>query len=203
MHVNGLSLLTYPPVCLASSSRIRAELVLGAGLDVHIIKPIVDEDVWKTKINDVVELAEKLAVIKAEDVYSRNAEQKIVIGCDQVISLDGKRYSKPKNKAEMCEQLADFSGNWVDYNSGVCVIIDGVIHSFCETNRVKFIEMSSTMISDFVERYSDKLGCAGVVPMEGVGMQVIEKIEGNLFSVMGMPIHAILAIIRREVMDHG
>jgi septum formation protein len=197
MPIDKLSTLTLPRLCLASSSRIRADILQQAGLDIHVIPAIINEDLWKTTGGeDPAILAQTLAHAKASDVRSRVSDEWI-IGCDQVIHLNGSNYSKPRSKQQMKQQLATFAGNEVSYVSGLCLYRGNTfLHKSVEVSYVQFHNMTDNFIHSFVEKHHHDLGCAGVVPMEGVGIQVVAGLRGSMFSIMGLPVYKLLKILR-------
>ena len=197
MQINKSPSLNIPQVCLASNSKIRAKILQQAGLDITIFPADIDENVWKiSTMVDPCKLAQTLAYQKAKNVREK-VDAQWVIGCDQVIHLNGNNYSKPKNSDEMKQQLTKFSGKKVSYISGLCIYQNNhFIHKSVEHNYVEFLVMTDTFIDNFVNKYIDELGCAGVAPMEGIGMQIVASMQGSLFSIMGMPIYKLLHVIR-------
>lgn len=184
---------------LGSSSPIRRAMLDQAGVDYAVVKPDCDEDAVKARHEGGAEsLAQTLAKAKALSVSAKAEDW--VIGSDSVVSVEGRLFDKPTDRANAAEHLRFFSGKTMELTSAVALSRDGAI-DWChgETAKLHVRELSD----DFIEAYLDAdwpevSYCVGVFRMEGPGVTLFEKIEGNHFTVLGMPLLALLGALRER-----
>lgn len=185
---------------LASGSRIRADLLRNAGLDFEIKKSQVDEDSLKESMRaeglSPKEQAEFLAEMKSCRVSAQT--KGLVIGADQMMSLDGQGFDKPANREEAFERLKQFSGKAHHLESAIVIAQDGK-PIWRHVNRPK---LTMRPLSDaFIEDYLDRIGDAacesvGAYQLEGVGVQLFNRIDGDYFSILGLPLIELLSFLR-------
>lgn len=171
-------------IILASASPRRRELLAQAGFEFEVITSDVNEVVDPTLTPDM--LVVSLARQKAQAV-AVNREDFVVIGSDTVVVLDSKVLGKPKDEADAVKMLESLSGRTHEVYTGVCVAYGGEIHSFFECTRVKFCELDSAQINEYVatKEPMDKAGAYGI---QGKGCVLVEGIEGDYFNVVGFPV---------------
>ena len=184
---------------LASTSSIRAAMLDQAGVPYRTTAPLCDEETVKLRHQgDDPSLALSLAEAKALSVESGPGEW--VIGSDSVISVNGVRYSKPRDRAEAAAHLAAFSGRTMLLSSAVALAAGGKIDwRHAETARLEVRALSA----DFIEAYLDAewpdVGyCVGVFRMEGRGVMLFDAVEGNHFTILGMPLIPLLGALRER-----
>ncbi|MAK59695.1 MAG: septum formation protein Maf [Ponticaulis sp.] len=185
---------------LASGSRIRATLLENAGVKFSIKKSNVDEDSLKGSMRaqgmSPKSQAEYLAEMKSEKVSMSTPG--LVLGADQMLSLENEGFDKPANKAEAFERLRHFSGK-IHYLECAAVISQNGEAIWRYTSRPK---LTMRDLSDsFIRHYLDQIGDAafesvGAYQLEGLGVQLFSKIEGDYFAILGLPLLEILTFLR-------
>ena len=194
-------------IVLASSSRIRSQMLTNAGIPHESIKTYIDEDAAKTKLllnkTTHYEIAEQLAETKAEKVTVQRP-QSYVIGCDQVLSFEGKLYSKPKNKLILKNQLQEMSGKTHELTSVAVVYKDmKLIWSHAGSVKLSMRRLSDCAIERYVEtNWEHVKHCTGGYEIESKGVQLIEKIDGDFFTILGMPLLEVISFFKsRGILD--
>jgi septum formation protein len=145
------------------------------------------------------EIASALADAKAIAV-SRDSSGSFVIGADQTLDLDGDRWTKPGSVAEAREQLARLSGRTHELHSAVVVARDGAIlwrHS--DSARLTMRPLTATAIDAYLAEVGDAaLTSVGAYQIEGPGIRHFERIDGDYFTVLGLPLLPLLMYLRSE-----
>lgn len=179
---------------LASTSAARRALFDQVGLLYEAVAPGVDEPLDEALGG--VQQARSLALRKAEAVAARHPEA-IVVGADQVLVVEGRSFGKPENEAEARDQLAMLAGRSHSLVTGIAVIAPGdeaiVEH---EESRLTVRTMSAAEIAAYVAT-GEWQGCAGSYRLEGKGLALFERIEGDHTNVLGLPMPRVLTILRR------
>jgi septum formation protein len=185
---------------LASTSPIRGTLLANAGLAYGVLAPEVDEAVIKNGFNGSdAALASALAEAKAVAVSHRQPEP-LVIGADSVVSVEGRRFSKPGGPAEAAEHLRFFSDKTLELTSAVALATGGAAQwRHAETARLAVRVLSDAFIADYLDAEWPEVGyCVGVFRMEGRGVQLFDRIEGNHFTILGLPLLPLLGALRER-----
>lgn len=127
-----------------------------------------------------------LAERKAEYVAKENAGA-VVLGCDTVVSLDGKILGKPKDEREAAEMLTSLSGRTHTVYSGVCITDGEQTESFVSAAQVEFYPLSKETVRSYIKTGEpfDKAGAYGI---QGLGAVLVKKLDGDYFTVMGLPL---------------
>jgi septum formation protein len=189
------------PLILASQSRARQILLGNAGISFDAVPADIDErTVQKNSgLTSPGEIADLLAREKALFVSSKNPGR-TVIGADQTLALGDRLFSKPSGRAQAAEQLRLLAGNSHALHSAVAVARDGKI-VFAD---VSVATMTMRKLSDSeIEAYLDAAGEAvtssvGAYQLEGLGVHLFERIEGDHFTILGLPLLPLLAFLRSE-----
>lgn len=191
-------------IVLASRSAHRAALLTNAGVEIEIIAADVDERALEKPLLDSgmggEDVAEVLARAKADDVSSKNPED-YVIGCDQTLTLEGKLLHKPADMEAAHRRLLALSGKTHALNSAVALAKGRqILWSHVEVSHITFRKLDP----GFVGRHTSATGkgiltSVGAYQIEGLGLQLIEKIDGDYFSIIGLPLLALLD----ELRSHG
>ncbi len=188
-------------IILASKSEYRKLLLTNAGLrfesfaaDINersVEKPLIDAGLTGADVADV------LALTKAQQVSQAN-EGAYVIGSDQTLSLNGKLLHKPKTRDEAIERLLELSGKSHELNSAVCLVKDNeTVWTYNEMSTITFRKLSPGFVGRHVSRVGDKvLTSVGAYQIEGEGVQLFEKVEGDFFAIMGLPLLPLLKELR-------
>ena len=175
-------------IILASASPRRKELLETAGAEFEIVVADVDETVPEgTKPEDAaVMTAEKKAVAVAE-----NHKDSIVIGADTIVVAGGKILGKPADKSDACRMLSMLSG--VEHNvvTGVCLVCGDKKSTFAQVSKVKFYELTEAEIEAYVET-GEPMDKAGAYGIQGKGCVLVEKIEGDYFNIVGLPVARVI-----------
>ncbi|WP_045834772.1 Maf family nucleotide pyrophosphatase [Hyphomicrobium sp. 99] len=192
---------------LASGSAARRSLLEAAGLIFEVIPADIDE----TAIRDAI--LEKTSGAEAGDVASVLAAEKarvvsvahpdaLVIGADQVLALGGKIFGKPGSWAEAREHLVMLRGRTHDLVSAVAIAQGGNVHwQTTSTAGMTMRDYSDEFIGAYLERVGDRiLGCVGCYELEALGVQLFERIEGDYFTILGIPLLPLLSRLREEQM---
>ena len=189
------------PLILASQSRARKMLLANAGLSFEVVPADIDERGLQqgSKLSGPGEIAKLLAREKAAWVSVRNAGH-YVIGADQTLALGERLFNKPNGRAAAAEQLRALSGQTHELHSAIAVAIDGKI-AF-ETVAVARMAMRP-LSGDEIRLYLDEAGEAvttsvGAYQLEGLGVHLFERIEGDHFTILGLPLLPLLGFLRRE-----
>ena len=188
---------------LASSSIIRRAMLDQAGLRFEAIDPDIDETALQAAHQrEDFELALALAEAKAAAV-SLIRPRAWVIGADSVISVEGRRYSKPADRDEAASHLHSFSGRAMRLVSSVALARAGIV----EWNHIADAVLHVRPLSeDFIKSYLDSewpsvAYCVGVFRMEGRGVTLFDEVEGDHFTILGMPLLPLLEALRdRDLM---
>ena len=192
------------PLILASASAARRKLLEGAGLSFSTKAAGLDEAAMRTAMGlegtvEPTDIAEVLARAKAEAV-SVQAGNAFVIGADQVMAVGDTIYGKPKSLEEARIRLLDLSGKSHQLHTAV-VVATGAATVWAYTD-VATLTMRR-FSPEFVGRYlaaagHGVLGSVGAYQIESLGIQLFEKIEGDFFSILGLPLLPLLDALRRE-----
>lgn len=189
-----------PSVILASGSESRRHLLANAGVAATNIKPNVDEDSAKAAFRAdgmrVSDQAMRLAELKAIKV-SRNHEG-LVIGGDQMLNLDGEPMDKPADMQEAANHLRRFSGKVHRLETAIVIAENGEpVWRHLSTPKLTVRALNE----DFVARYLEESGpgilsTVGAYKLEGLGAQLFSRIEGDYFSILGLPLLPLLDYLR-------
>lgn len=185
---------------LASASAIRALMLIGAGVDFAVDPAWIDESAVKARHGgDDAALAAALAQAKALETSARHSKSWI-IGGDSLVSVDGRRFDKPAGRDEAADHLRFFSGRPMRLTSAVALAADGRIDWSHAGEAVLHVRHLS---EDFIHTYLDAEwpavgGCVGVFRMEGRGVTLFEAVEGDHFTILGMPLIPLLGALRER-----
>lgn len=187
---------------LASGSAARREMLKSAGLDFEVDVPRVDEEAAKASLRaggmKPRDQADALAELKALSVSQRRPG--FVIGADQMLAVEGRVLDKPKDAAEAREHLLALRGRAHELLTAAVVARDGaVIWRHIETPRLRMRTFSDEFLEDYLSRAGEKvLRSVGAYQLEGLGAQLFERVEGDYFSVLGLPLLPLLAFLREH-----
>ncbi len=186
---------------LASASPWRAAMLRNAGISVEAVPAMIDERAVEETLEGSDIGADDIALVlsqaKADEVSSRFASAAI-IGADQTLSLDGEILHKPKSMDGAIDRLLLLSGRTHQLNSGVCLVLDGeTLWSHVEVAHITFRKVEPGFVGRYLAQTGDTaLTSVGAYQVEGLGAQLIERIEGDFFSVIGLPLLPLLAQLR-------
>jgi septum formation protein len=189
------------PLILASQSRARQMLLANAGIEFEAVPADIDERAVQqsSRLASPGEIAALLAREKALSVSMRHPGQYIV-GADQTLALGPRLFSKPGGRTQAAEQLRALSGDRHELHSAVAVARDGKILF----EIVSIAEMTMRRLGEAeIEAYLNEAGEAvtssvGAYQLEGLGVHLFERIEGDHFTILGLPLLQLLAFLRSE-----
>lgn len=192
-----------PRVVLASASRPRREMLRNAGLVFETEAARIDEDEVKAALRsegaDGARASETLAELKALRVSARRRAE-LVVGADQILECDGCWFDKPTDSAQAASHLRALSGRTHTLTSSVCVVRDG--HRIWHHSDQARLTMRP-LGNDFIEAYLSELGEAafasvGAYQLEGLGAQLFSRVDGDFFTVLGLPLLPLLEFLRNH-----
>ncbi|MGE4282702.1 MAG: nucleoside triphosphate pyrophosphatase [Clostridia bacterium] len=182
---------------LASASPRRQELLTQVGLNFEVFPSTIEEKIDATLPPE--KIVQQLSYSKAKDVASQALQDCIVIGADTVVAYKNNILGKPKNNQEAYKMLKMLSGNVHHVITGFTIIRtsdDKAITSF-EKTLVEFNDLSDSEIDRYISigEFEDKAGAYGI---QGVGSLLVNKIEGDYFNVVGLPLSKVVTTLNRE-----
>ncbi len=189
------------PLVLASKSLARRAMLEAAGIPLVLAPADIDERAIEQRSGPVD--AAQAAVLLAREtarVVAARLGNRFVVGADQTLALGTRRFSKPADRAAAREQLRALSGRTHELHSAVAVGRDGrVVFSHVDVARLTMRAVSDR----FIESYLDAVGpeatqSVGAYQLEKEGVHLFERIDGDHFTILGMPLLALLAFLRRE-----
>lgn len=181
-------------VILASKSPRRLELLNMLGFDVEVIVSDVDES--NVSSNSPAHLAQRLSYLKAEAVYKEHRPDRIpVIAADTLVEVNGKILGKPQSAEDAKEMLTMLSGRPHYVHTGLSVIYCGAKISIVESAKVYFRKIYPDEIDAYI-RTGQPFDKAGAYGIQGQAGAFVERIEGDYYSIMGLPISRLITILR-------
>ena len=195
-------------IILASKSQIRSELLLKAGLKFTAIDADIDEkEVKSSYINkgySARDLADILAAMKAKKLSCKYLD-KLVIGCDQIMECNGQILSKANNPTDLADQLKFLrSKSHTLYSACVVYFANKAEWRFIGSATITMRNLSDEYISKYVDDNWDEVKhCVGGYKIENSGISFLSKINGDYFSILGLPIIQLLDyLVNRGVLKH-
>ncbi|SFJ20140.1 Maf family nucleotide pyrophosphatase [Bradyrhizobium sp. Gha] len=189
------------PFILASQSGARKMLLANAGLEFEAVTADIDERGIQaaSKLSNPREIALLLAREKAKAVSVQRPGSH-VIGADQTLALGNRLFNKPAGRAQALAQLHDLVGNTHELNSAVAVAHDGkIVFEDVSVARMTMRPLSEAELSAYLDAAGDAVTTSvGAYQLEGLGVHLFERIEGDHFTVLGLPLLPLLAFLRRE-----
>ena len=187
------------PLVLASKSDVRGKILAAAGLRFEIRPAQIDERAVEVQAGplDAAAAARLLARKKAETVAAAQAGR-LVLGADQTLAHGSKRFSKPANRAEAAEQLRELRGRTHELNSALALVRDGELLFDCvDTARLTMRDFSDAFLNDYLDLAGGAaLASVGGYQLEGAGVHLFERVEGDYFTILGLPLLPLLAFLR-------
>ncbi len=184
---------------LASQSASRRAMLTAAGLTFEAVPAHLDERALEAALegSPAAEIALALAQAKALAVAAAQPGR-VVLGSDSLVEVDGRRFDKPADRANAADHLRFFSGRTMNLHSAASLARDGqVLWRHAALARLKVRALSEAFIADYLDHeWPEVAGCVGVFRIEARGVHLFESIEGDHFTVLGMPLLSVLGALR-------
>ncbi|HXM38328.1 MAG TPA: Maf family protein [Gemmatimonadales bacterium] len=181
------------PIILASGSPRRKQLLEMLHIPFRVIPPDVDEHVLPGERADAY--VTRLSRAKAEAVAPR-APGDVILAADTTVVLDGKIFEKPKSPADAVRMLLELQGRTHEVLTAVAVARDGELAQALDVSRVTFRPADRATLEAYVAT-GEPLDKAGAYAIQGLGAPLIERVEGDFFGVMGLPLRLALDLLAR------
>jgi septum formation protein len=193
--------LASAPLVLASKSAIRRTLLETAGVPIEVRPADIDERGIETKSS--MQAPDAIAALLAREKASaiaRSMPDRLVLGADQVLGLGNQRFSKPKDRAAARVQLRALSGCTHALYSAVVFVQDGkVLFEHIGIARLTMRTFSDRFLDDYLDAVGDAaMASVGAYQLEGLGIQLFDHVEGDYFTVLGLPLLPALDFLRRH-----
>lgn len=184
-------------IVLASGSPRRKELLMKFIKDFKIQVSDIEEDM--NTYNDVNSLVMKLAFEKGADVLNRCEDDEIIISADTIVVYNNEVLGKPKCEEDAKSMLNKLSNNYHEVITGICIMKkEGNIKILdYETTRVKMKKLDKNEIEDYIKT-GEPMDKAGAYGIQGLGSIFVERIEGDYYNVMGLPLNKLYSYLLKH-----
>jgi septum formation protein len=189
------------PLILASQSWARQMLLANAGLGFEAMAADINERAiqQRSELEAPGEIASLLACEKALWVSSRKGGH-YVVGADQTLALGGRLFNKPKDRAQAADQLMALAGRRHELHSAVAVVRDGeIVFTDVAVAGMTMRPLNETEIAAYLDAAGDAvMSSVGAYQLEGFGVHLFERVEGDHFTILGLPLLPLLAFLRGQ-----
>jgi septum formation protein len=193
--------LSPQPLVLASKSDVRGKMLASVGLRFEIRPAQIDERAVEAKsgTTDAAAAARLLARAKAYAV-ARTLPGRLVLGADQTLARGAKRFSKPTNRAAAAEQLRALRGRTHELHSALALVRDGEVLFDCvDSARLTMRDISDRFLDDYLDMAgAAALASVGAYQLEGIGIHLFERVDGDYFTILGLPLLPLLNYLRQN-----
>ncbi|MGC1696087.1 MAG: Maf family protein [Pseudolabrys sp.] len=198
--------LSPQPLVLASKSEVRGKMLAAAGLRIEIRPVPIDERAAEAKAGttDAAAIARYLARAKA-DAVTPDVPGYLVLGADQTLARGSARFSKPADRAEALEQLRSLRGRTHELHSALALVRDGTLVFDCvDSARLTMRNVSDRFLEDYLDMAGDTaFASVGGYQLEGIGIHLFERVEGDYFTILGLPLLLLLSFLRQNKLVDG
>src|SRR5215470_7528 len=189
------------PLVLASKSAVRRAIIEAAGIPLEVAPADIDERAVEARA--VAGSATDAAVLLAREKARAGCagiKGRFVVGADQTLALGRARFTKPVDRDTAREQLKTLAGRTHELHSAVAIARDGrVLFSHVDTAKLTMRSLSDRFLDAYLDTAGDAvLASVGGYQLEGLGSHLFERIEGDYFTILGLPLFALLGFLRRE-----
>jgi len=189
------------PLVLASRSPARQQLLRNAGIDFQAAPADLDERAIQDQAG--VTKPGLVAVLLANSKAAHVAKQfpgHLVLGADQTLALDDSLFAKPAGRAEAGQQLKRLSGRTHELHSALALVRDGdLVWETVTSARLTMRTLSDAAIANYLDAAGDKVTTSvGAYQIEGLGIHLFERIDGDHFTILGLPLLPLLDFLRRQ-----
>ena len=192
----GIKIPLMKNIILASNSPRRREILAAAGISFEVVPSEIEENI---SADSPEELVKGLSLLKCDDVAKRMGPGFIVIGADTIVVHDGQVMGKPKDGADAFNMLKSLKGDTHAVYTGVTVIDTdtGKEMTFDERCEVRMFDVSNEAIRKYIET-GEPMDKAGAYAIQGRGAFLVERINGDFYTVMGLPIARLMKVLYEE-----
>ena len=195
MFNDKCSMISLPKLILASASPRRAEILTAVGWEFEKQTTDTDESVLEGETPE--DYVQRLAAEKARVIAEKNADA-LVLGADTTVVIEEKIIGKPKDFDEAREMLKMLSGNWHEVLTGVAVVRNSKALVDYQRTSVKFDEIDDAEI-EFLVQKGKPLDKAGAYAVQEQAALFIEKIEGDYWNVVGLPVNLVYSLVKAAI----
>jgi septum formation protein len=193
--------LSPQPLVLASKSDVRGKMLAAAGLRIEIRPAQLDERAAEANAgtSEAAAVARYLARAKA-DAVANSLPGRLVLGADQTLARGTKRFSKPADRAAAAEQLRFLRGRTHELHSALTLVRDGEVLFDClDSARLTMRNLSDRFLENYLDMAGDMaLTSVGGYQLEGIGIHLFERVEGDYFTILGLPLLPLLGFLRQN-----
>ena len=188
-------------IILASTSKIRRSILLNAGIQFSAVDSEIDETRARASMREfsAQKTALELAKLKSSKVSNLHPEE-IVIGADQVLGFENQIFNKPASHNEAENQLLKLrNATHTLYSAISCAIAGAEVWNHCAEARLTMRNFTPEFLSSYLDgNQEDYLSSVGGYKLEETGIQLFEKIEGDYFAILGLPLLPLLSFLRQQ-----
>ena len=199
--VSGRGMVSRETIVLASNSASRKAMLSAAAVEFDAIAADVDERALEAGMEDAepAEIAQALAAAKAAAVSALHPDR-LVLGSDSLVEVDGRRFDKPTSREQAEDHLRFFSGRAMTLHSAAALAREGrIVWIGSDFARLAVRDLSEDFIASYLDlEWPAVSHCVGVFRIEGPGVHLFERIMGDQFTILGMPLLPVLDALREE-----
>ena len=188
-------------ILLASTSKIRGKILSAAGIKFSVLNSELDEEQAKNSLTELSpqRISLELARLKSEKI-SRQHPNAMTIGADQVLGFKDQIFNKPVSRADAESQLSMLrNATHTLYSAVSCAIAGAEVWNHCSEARLTMRDFTPDFLSSYLDSSpADYLSSVGAYRLEESGIQLFEKIEGDYFTILGLPILPLLGFLRQR-----
>ncbi|XP_071575163.1 dTTP/UTP pyrophosphatase [Temnothorax nylanderi] len=185
---------------LASGSPRRHDIVRQLRINAEVVPSVYDENLDRSRYEGHGEYVQDIARYKVLEVYERlkadPVPPSLIIGADTMVTMGDVIYGKPQNEAEAFRMLSSLANKQHVVYTGVCLKTPKAELQFHESARVKFGDVSERQIRDYIKT-GDSMDKAGGYGLQGIGGCLIERIEGDYYTITGLPLYSLAKQLNR------
>jgi septum formation protein len=193
--------LAADPLVLASRSSVRRTLLDAAGVPIDVVPADLDEREVEAGAPSLSppEVAALLSRSKARSVARRHPGR-LVLGADQMLALGRERFAKPADRAAARVQLRALAGRTHELHSAIAFVQDAAVaFEYVGTARLTMRAFSDRLLDSYLDAVGDAATASvGAYQIEGLGIQLFERIDGDYFTVLGLPLLEVLGYLRQR-----
>ncbi|KHL24723.1 septum formation protein Maf [Croceibacterium mercuriale] len=188
-------------IVLASGSASRRAMLKAAGVAFTAIPPALDERALEASLEGAAPPAVALALAEAKaQAVAAGQPDALVLGSDSLVVVEGQRFDKPASRQAAEAHLSHFSGRTMELHSAAALVRDGaVVWRHAAVARLQVRPLTDAFIDHYLDREWPAIGgCVGAFRIEGPGVQLFDSVDGDHFTILGMPLLPVLGALRDQ-----